>query len=199
MRIFGIVLAGGEARRMSGAEKCLLEISGKPILAHLIARLSPQVERLALSANGDSARFAEFNLAVLADRPSPLGEGPLAGVLAGLEWAAAEKADALLSVPGDTPFLPASLVDRLAEPLKDDGIRCAVASSGGQIHPVISLWKMECRAPLGQALARGERKVRAVQAMLGAVEVAFEIGGHDPFRGVNTPEDFAALRNYPAD
>jgi molybdopterin-guanine dinucleotide biosynthesis protein A len=194
MRVLGIVLAGGDARRMGGVDKCLLEIGGQTILALIIARLSLQVEKLALNANGDPARFARFKLAVVPDLISLQGEGPLAGVLTGLQWLEAQGADALLSVPGDTPFLPRALVSTLAEAMERQNTICAFASSQGQPHPVIALWTLPCKALIETALRNGERKVRSVLQKLGAVNVAFDNAGDMSFHGANTPDELEALR-----
>jgi len=201
MRVLGIVLAGGDARRMGGADKCLLEINGQTILGYIAARLSLQVEKLAINANGDPARFARFNLAVVPDPISLQREGPLAGVLAGLQWLEAQGADALLSVPGDTPFLPRALVSTLAEAMEAQSASCAFASSRGQPHSVIALWTLPCKAVIETALRNGERKVRAVLERLGAVDVAFDSADEISFQGANTPDELEALRalsgNYP--
>jgi len=194
MRVLGMVLAGGDARRMAGADKCLLDINGQTILAHIVTRLSPQVQSLALNANGNPARFARFNLAVVADPLSSQGDGPLAGVIAGLTWMEAQGADALLSVPGDTPFLPRNLVSSLAASMENENAACAFASSQGQAYPVIALWMLPCKAVIETALRNGERKVRSVLESLGAVEVAFDSTDEVSFKGANTPDDLAALR-----
>src|SRR3954470_14389743 len=135
--VCGIILAGGLARRMGGGDKPLKEIAGKPILAHVIERLQPQCARLVLNANGDPARFASFGLPVIADDVADF-PGPLAGILAGLEWMAANRPDAtwMLSAAGDCPFLPRDLVARLHQARIVENAQLAVASSAGQSHPV---------------------------------------------------------------
>src|SRR6202789_4411347 len=145
----GVVLAGGLARRMGGGDKPLREIGGRTILARVIARLGPQCERLLLSANGDPLRFASFGLPVVADgvKQHP---GPLAGILAGLDWAAAHQPNAqwIVSAPGDCPFLPRDLVARLRQAVSAQGAELAVAASQGRAPPVIGLWKVGLRDAL---------------------------------------------------
>jgi molybdopterin-guanine dinucleotide biosynthesis protein A len=111
MKIAGVILAGGLARRMGGGDKALLELAGETLLARVIARLKPQVGEMVLNANGDPARFAEFGLPVVADTVEGFA-GPLAGILAGMRWAAAKGYSHVASAAGDTPFFPADLVAR---------------------------------------------------------------------------------------
>lgn len=178
-----VILAGGQARRMGGGDKPLLPLAGRPLLAHVIARLGPQVTALALNANGDPARFAAFGLPVLPD-PVPGQPGPLAGVLAAMDWAAARGEARVLTVAGDTPFLPADLVARLStQPF-------AMAESLGRAHPVVALWPIALRAPLRAALAAGEHRVGRFAAGHGAVQVPFP-APPDPFVNINTPDDLA--------
>lgn len=190
--VAGIVLAGGRATRMGGGDKALRPLGGQPVLAHVIARLAPQVQALALSANGDPARFAAFGLPVLAD-PLPGFPGPLAGVLAGLDWAAGRGESALVSVAGDTPFLPPDLVARLqaAGP-----VALAASPAGGQMrrHPTVALWPVALREALRAALARGEHKVGRFLAEHGARAAEFA-APPDPFFNINTPEDLARAQS----
>jgi len=181
-----VILAGGLARRMGGGDKCLLPLGGRPILAHVIARLRPQVAALALNAGGDATRFARFQLPVVADDVADFA-GPLAGILAAMDWAAADlpSATAVLTVPADTPFLPRDLAARL-----DAAGAPALARSGGRIHPVVGLWPLSLREDLRQALRKdGIRKVEAWTARLGAALVDFDAASIDPFFNINTPED----------
>ena len=183
MRIFGLILAGGAGRRMGGVDKALLPLAGRPLLAHVIDRLAPQVEDLAISANGDPARFAAFGLPVLPDdRP----QGPLSGVLAGLAWAAAADAGALVTVPVDGPFLPCDLVPRL---LLAGGGGPAVAEAAGRLHPVSALWPVGLRDDLRQRLAAGEAKVVAFAARHGAARAGFP--DENAFLNLNEPHDLA--------
>ncbi len=183
-----VVLAGGRARRMGGADKALLPLAGRPLIAHVLARLAPQVGAIAISANGDPARFAAFGMPVLADAPGE-HEGPLAGLLAGARWAAAAHPSALLlSAPCDVPFLPADLVARLAAAALP-----ACAESAGRLHPLVALWRpgdLIARAPLSGA-------VRALLAALGGTSVAWE-GAADPFVNVNDPAALAAAERTAA-
>lgn len=182
MQIAGLILAGGQGTRMGGVDKALLTLAGQPLLAHVVARLAPQVTALAISANGDAARFAAFGLPVLADAPGRVGGGPLAGVLAGLEWAAGLGAERLLAVAVDTPFLPPDLAARLgAAP------SAAFAASAGRDHPSVALWPVEGRAQLAALFGLGERRLRA--ALAGATRVEFV--PPDPFFNVNSPADLA--------
>jgi molybdopterin-guanine dinucleotide biosynthesis protein A len=185
--IAGVILAGGRATRMGGGDKALLPLAGRPILARVIDRLAPQVDALALNANGDPARFAAFALPVLPD-PLPGHPGPLAGVLAGLDWAAARGAEALLTAAADTPFFPADLAARLqaAGPF-------AMAATPGdpapERHPTFALWPVALRHDLRAALEAGLRKVVAFTDPHGCATVLFPDA--DAFFNVNTPEDLA--------
>lgn len=184
-----LVLAGGGARRLGGVDKPLLALAGRPLLAWVLAALAPQAAPIALNANGDPARFAGFNLPVLDDGRF-LGQGPLAGVLAGLDWAAAQGASAVLSVSGDTPFIPADLAARLAPPP-------ACAQSAGRVHPLVALWPVAARTPLRRFLETpGPRAVRDFTADLGMRLVDFPVGAWDPFYNINTPDDLAAAQAW---
>lgn len=187
MTLVAVVLAGGLARRMGGGDKTLLELGGRTLLDHVLERLRPQVDAVALNANGDPARFARFGLPVLPD-PMLGRPGPLAGVLAGMRWARGLGADSLLTVPGDTPFLPPDLVARLRAA---GGLACA--ASGGRAHPVVALWPLDLEAALAAALAAGERRLGVWAAAQGMARVAWE-GTPDPFLNINTPEDLAEAR-----
>lgn len=186
----GLILAGGQARRMGGGDKALLPLGGRPMLAHVIERLRPQCHALALSANGDARRFAAFALPVVADE-RPDFSGPLAGLLAGLEHARSrlEIAD-VLTLPGDTPFPPGDLVARLHEARRAAGAEIAVARSGGREHHLAALWP----ASLGEALRsalfdEGLRKVGAFASRYRLAHADWSIEPFDPFFNVNTPED----------
>lgn len=193
-QVAALVLAGGQARRMGGGDKCLLPLAGRPILAHILERLAPQVGPLAINANGDPARFADFGLPVLAD-VLPGSQGPLAGVLTGLLWAETLRPAVrwLLTVPGDGPLLPADLVSQLLRAVTEEDAELACAASGGRAHPVIGLWPLALTGSLRQALT--EEEVRKVDLWTGRYRVA-EVGWpdrpHDPFFNVNRPEDLEA-------
>jgi molybdopterin-guanine dinucleotide biosynthesis protein A len=196
-RTVAVVLCGGRASRMGGGDKCLERLGASTLLETALARLRPQVERMAISANGDPARFAAFGLPVLAD-PMPDHPGPLAGVLAGLAWAEeAGDADALLTTAGDTPFLPADLAARLRGARGDDAGTIAVAASVGRRHPVIALWPVALADVLRRHLAGpSSRSVSAFQDRYHVVEAAFDDATSagrtiDPFFNVNTRADLA--------
>ncbi len=191
----GVILAGGQARRMGGGDKCLLPLAGRPILEHVIARLSPQVETVAINANGDPARFACLSLPVIADSV-PGFAGPLAGVLAGLDWAAGRGASHIVTAAADTPFLPLDLVARLSAAAQASGMPIALAAAphaerGRVRHPTFGLWPVALREDLRRALGEGVRKVVLWTDRHGAAEVLFAQPGPDPFFNVNTPEDLA--------
>lgn len=197
--IAGIVLAGGQSRRMGGGDKCLETLGGTPVLAHVISRLEPQVSRLVINANGDPSRFGPFGLPVVSDRLSGF-HGPLAGVEAGLAWVSAQCPECswAVTVPGDTPFIPTDLVERLAAAAEVTDAM-AVATSDEGLHPVVGLWPVAMAGALGQALTEGQRRASRWVEMQGATEVLFdktEIGGAriDPFFNINRPEDLAAAR-----
>ena len=187
MRIFGVILAGGQGQRMGGVDKALVPLASAPLLAHVIARLEPQVERLALSANGDAARFARFGLPVL---PDAGGAGPLAGVLAALRWAAPLGATAVVSAPVDGPFLPGDLCPRLCLAAESAAEGLAVAQAGGRLHPTFALWPVGLAGPLAAFLDSGAKpKVMDFVAAHGATEARFADGSG--FDNLNTPEDLA--------
>lgn len=197
----GVLLAGGQSRRMGGGDKGLLEIGGKTMLAHVIDRLAPQVARMVVNANGDPARFAAFGLPVVADTIGGF-VGPLAGVLAGMRWTRSEApaASHVVTVSTDAPFLPADLVARLTEALAAaPDKRIALAASGGELHPVIGLWPVALADDLESALTQGLRKVLHWTDRHGSVAVDFpfyEARGRrlDPFFNANTPEELAEAR-----
>jgi molybdenum cofactor guanylyltransferase len=193
MNVVGLLLAGGLARRMGGGDKALRPLGGGTLLDHVVARVRPQVAALVLNANGDPARFAQFGLPVVADSV-PGFAGPLAGVLAGLDWTAACRPDCpfVVSVPTDAPFLPRDLVGRLAAALEKEGADLACAASHGQPHPVVGLWPVRLRDELRQALAgEGIRKVDGWTGRyrLATVDFPIENAGLDPFFNANRPED----------
>ncbi|PYE85102.1 molybdenum cofactor guanylyltransferase MobA [Pseudoroseicyclus aestuarii] len=188
-RIGGVILAGGAARRMGGGDKGLMLLGGKPLLAHVQARLAPQVAALALSANGDAARFAAFGLPVIAD-PLPGSLGPLAGVLAGLNWAQAQGFEAIATAPVDTPFLPADLVERLLAAGRDGPSHAGTAERS---HHTLALWPVSLRDPLMRALQRGQRRLGAFAADHASTPALFE--EEAPFANINTPADLAEAQH----
>jgi molybdopterin-guanine dinucleotide biosynthesis protein A len=196
----GLILAGGQSRRMGGIDKAFMDLGGKPVLAHVIERMHPQAGNLIINANGDPERFAGFGLPVVADTTANF-PGPLAGLLAGLRWTAANRPEAryVASVPNDTPFLPSDLVERLFEAVSGKPQLPAVASSNGRLHPVIGLWPLSLAGDLDAALAADQRKAHAFAERHGAVPVTFPLietrgGTIDPFFNANTPEDLEAAR-----
>ncbi len=188
-----VVLAGGLARRMGGGDKPLRLLAGQPLLAHVLARVAPQVAAVVLNANGDAGRFAAFGLPVLAD-PLPDYPGPLAGVLAALDWAAEHRPEltTVLSVPGDGPFLPGDLRARLEAARAVAGVPMACAASGGWTHPPIGLWPVALRGALREGLLAGERKIDRWTARFGCASAEWPVAPHDPFFNANAPEDLAA-------
>jgi molybdopterin-guanine dinucleotide biosynthesis protein A len=188
----GVVLAGGLARRMGGGDKPLRELGGRPLLAHVVARLHPQVSALLLNANGDPARFAAFGLPVVADGV-PDYPGPLAGVLAALDWAAEHRPglEWVVSVPGDSPFIPADLVARLHVARRAAAVPMACAKSGGWTHPPIGLWPVALREELRAALLADERKIDRWTARFGCAAAEWPDAPLDPFFNANTPEELA--------
>ncbi len=192
-RTLGLILDGGRARRMGGADKGLLPLAGRPMIAHAIERLAPQVAALAVNANGDQARFATFGLPVVADDP-PDFVGPLAGVLAGLEFAArARPALAYVAtLPADTPFAPSDFVARLHATRRATRSDIAVAISAGRTHHVAALWPVALGAPLRRAVVdEGLRAAHGVAARFGVAFAEWPAEPVDPFMNVNTPEELA--------
>jgi molybdenum cofactor guanylyltransferase len=159
--VLGVILAGGRARRMGGGDKGLRVVGGSRLLDHVIVRLRPQVGGMAINANGDPARLVEFGLPVLADS-LPDHPGPLAGVLAGLDWAASLGADAIVTAAADTPFFPRDLAARLQAGAGPSGL-CLAASPDEtgrvQRHPTFGLWPVALRDDLRAALTGGLRKI----------------------------------------
>jgi molybdopterin-guanine dinucleotide biosynthesis protein A len=195
--VIGVLLAGGQSRRMGGGDKCLLELAGKPLLAHVFERLKPQTSALVLNANGDLDRFSEFGLPTIAD-PVEGFAGPLAGVLAGFTWARENAPDTrwIVTAATDTPFFPQDLVARLLEATKGQYPAIALASSNERMHPVFGLWPVALAGDLHQALESGTRKVLDWTDRHKTVTAEFpgvETGGItiDPFFNANRPDDMA--------
>jgi molybdenum cofactor guanylyltransferase len=191
----GLVLAGGLARRMGGGDKALIKIKGISILDRVIGTLSAQCVDIVINANGNPARFADTGCEVIPDNV-PDHPGPLAGILAGLDWLAEQNngVEWLLSVPGDCPFLPDDLVERLhqARRQKGAGVPLACARSGEWRHPVIGLWPLALRADLRKALVEEDlRKIEVWTARHGIAIADWPVEPVDPFLNVNTPEDVA--------
>lgn len=189
----GVVLAGGLARRMGGGDKALRLLGDRPILAHVLGRLQPQVTALVLNANGDPDRFAGFACPVVAD--SIAGHpGPLAGILAGLEWAARQQPAIgwVVTVAGDCPFLPVDLVRELAAGCADVTTKAVILRAGGRLQPLFGLWSVALSQALREAITIGNmRRVEDWSRHCGAVIRDYPLRESDPFFNVNTPEDLA--------
>jgi molybdopterin-guanine dinucleotide biosynthesis protein A len=191
--IAGVILAGGRATRMGGGDKGLRLVGGRRLMDHVIDRLAPQVQPLAINANGDPARLADFGLPVLADS-LPDHPGPLAGVLAGLDWAAEQGATAIVTAAADTPFFPRDLAARLHAAAGPTGL-CLAASPDAegrmQRHPTFGLWPVALADDLRQALIGGLRKIVLWTDAHGAGTARFDSKPFDPFFNINTPDDIA--------
>ncbi|MGC1444136.1 MAG: molybdenum cofactor guanylyltransferase MobA [Xanthobacteraceae bacterium] len=196
----GLVLAGGLARRMGGGDKARIRISGATILSRVLTHLKLQCGRIIINANGDPARFADTSLPVVADSV-PDFAGPLAGILAGFDWAAAHapEIDWLLSVPGDCPFLPRNLLERLHQARLAASTPLACARSGEWRHPVVALWSVALREDLRRALT--EENLHKIEIWTGRHGIAiadWPAEPVDPFFNVNTPEDAARAEKLAA-
>ena len=194
----GVILAGGQARRLGGGDKALHEVGGRPLLAHAIERLRPQVSRIVLNANGDPARFDAFGLPVVPDTVEGFA-GPLAGVLAGLDWAAenASECEWVVTVATDAPFFPDDLVARFMAAVDSKEYDLACAETGGRTHPVFGLWPVRLRADLRRALVDEDiRKVDRWTARHRLAVISFPAPVVDPFFNINRPEDVAAAAEF---
>lgn len=189
----GVLLAGGLARRMGGGDKPLREVGGRTLIARAIDRIAPQCVGLVLNANGDPQRFAGFGLPVVADTVEGFA-GPLAGILAALEWVAAHRPGIgwVLSIATDSPFLPRDLVARLHAARAEADLPLACARSGDQTHPVVGLWPVTLAAELRHALVVEDmRKIDRWTARHGIAEAIWPTEPYDPFFNANRPEDLA--------
>ena len=191
--VIGILLAGGQARRMGGGDKCLRQLAGRTLLARIIERARPQVDALVLNANGDPARFAAYGLPVAPDVIEGFA-GPLAGVLTGMDRAAENAADArwIATFPTDAPFLPQDMVARMLAAVADDAADLACAASAGRAHPVAGLWPVALRAELRRSMQDEDmRKIDAWTARYRLAQVDWPADPIDPFFNANRPEDLA--------
>jgi molybdenum cofactor guanylyltransferase len=197
--ILGVILAGGRATRMGGGDKGLKRIGGQLMLARVINRIGPQVERLVISANGDPDRFIDFDLPVIPDDLPDL-PGPLAGVLAAMDFAAEmTPANQVLSVAADCPFLPHDLCPRLMAVQTLHDARTSVARSGGFAQPTIALWDISLRHDLRKALSEeGLRKIDAFTDRYPSTGVDWPVTPFDPFFNANTPDDLALAESIAA-
>lgn len=194
----GVILAGGQARRMGGGDKSLLELDGAPILNHVVDKLSGQCARVALNANGDPNRFSAYGLPVLPDSLAGF-PGPLAGVLAGLDWAASQGAETIVTVAADTPFFPDDLSHRLQTvggDMENPLVLAASRDQDGKVwrQPTFGLWPVALRDDLRAALVDGLRKVVLWSDQHRGRQALFDSAGFDPFFNVNTPEDLQEAR-----
>jgi len=191
LKTVGVILAGGRATRIGGADKALLPLGGAPMIAQVIRRLAPQVDALAINAGADPARFSPFDLPVLPDTVA--GQpGPLAGILAGMLWAGRQGASHVVSAATDTPFLPGDLVTRLATAAQQARKPIALAETADGLHPTFGLWPVTLAEDLALALEAGTRKVAAWALGEGAARAQFAALPFDPFFNVNTPDDLVA-------
>lgn len=199
--VVGVILAGGLARRMGGGDKGLIRLYGRPILDHVIERLKPQVSSIVINANGDPARFAAYGVPVIPDSVEGFA-GPLAGVLAGLEWAAARRPGTpwIATAATDTPFFPRDLVRQLSNAVDRTRSDMACAASAGRHHPVFGLWPVSLAADLKEAMtAKAIRKVDAWTARHRLAVADFPAAPYDPFFNVNRPEDVAEAERIAAE
>ena len=187
-KVTGVLLAGGQGSRMGGVDKGLQEFRGKPMAAHALERLAPQVDEILINANRNAEEYASFGYRVIADEIEGFA-GPLAGFERGLAHASGEL---VVTVPCDSPFLPADLVARLREALEREGADLAVAKTGGQAHPVFSLMRRGVHDSLTRFLASGQRKIDRWYAALKVIEVPFDDEA-DAFLNINTREELANL------
>lgn len=196
--VIAVLLAGGRARRMGGGDKALIDVAGHPMLERVIARARPQADHLVLNANGDPGRFAAFGLPVISD-PVEGFAGPLAGILAALQWAADTHPAChwVVSIATDTPFFPADMIARMLAAVKDDRADMACARSAGRSHPVFGLWPVALGRDLAHALiAEDIRKIDRWTARYRVAPVSFACGDIDPFFNINTPEDVAIAERH---
>jgi molybdopterin-guanine dinucleotide biosynthesis protein A len=196
----GVLLAGGLARRMGGGDKPMRTIAGKTILERVVARLKPQCDGLILNANGDPARFSDFGLPVVAGTIDGF-PGPLAGILAGLDWVALHRPEVrfVLSAAADCPFLPRDLVARLEAERAIQDAELAVAASGGRTHPVVGLWSVRLRSELRYALVEEEiRKIDRWTARYKLATVTWPVTPVDPFFNANPVDDIAEAERLAA-
>ena len=184
-KVAAVILAGGQGRRMGGADKGLIDYQGRPLIEWVLAALAPQVEEIVISANRNLERYAAYGRRVLPDT-LPDFPGPLAGVLAALQ---AVTADWLLVVPCDTPHLPADLALRLLGAAQLESVPLAVAEDAARVHHSCFLVHSDQRDHQAGFLARGERAVRLWQAELSSTRVRFDAAG---FANFNRPDDLRA-------
>jgi molybdenum cofactor guanylyltransferase len=194
----GVILAGGQGRRMGGVDKAMLPLGGTTLIERAIARASVQVSDLIINANGDPQRFAHLGLPVVADRVGGF-VGPIAGVLAGFEWMRSNRPKArwLASFSCDTPFFPMDMVERLVEKARSERAKVAVAESDSQQHHIFAVWSADISASSEEVLVqRGMRKMGDFIAIFPNARVSFAAHPIDPFMNINTPEELARAEEY---
>ncbi len=195
-KIAGLVLAGGQATRMGGGQKALLELGGRTLLARVLERLAPQVDLIAITANRDLERYAPFDLSVLTDTIEGF-PGPLAGVLSGMRWASEQGCSHIVSVAGDTPFFPLDLVERMAaEPSAIAMAATRDEERGVLRQPTFGLWPVDLADDLEASLMEGTRKIVAWANRHGVGEIVYDPEPFDPFFNVNTPDDMDVALGY---
>lgn len=188
-----VILAGGQARRMGGGDKCRLPLGGVSLIERVIDRTRPQVQSLVLNVNGDTQRFADLQLEVVQDS-IPGFPGPLAGVLAGMDWAAEQGHEWLISVAADTPFFPEDLVARLSQ--SDSPVTLAATPDpirGRLPQPTFGRWRVDRRDDLRASLLAGVRKIRQWTQAQGETLILFD---EDDFFNINTPEDLVSAERF---
>lgn len=190
----GVLLAGGQSRRMGSADKFLLPYQGRPLLQHCLERARPQVDELVINANGDPSRLTVFELAVVADL-WPDHPGPLAGIISVMSWAQKARKDFawLASFATDTPYFPQDLVARLQARAEQDGTPVAIAANGEDLHYTFAVWSMSLLPTLLERFNAGERALHKVIRDLGGSREVFSDAA-PMFFNINTPDDFQALR-----
>ena len=196
--VVGLLLAGGQARRMGGGDKCLRDLGGETLLARAIARAEPQVSKLLLNANGDPNRFADYGLTVIADVIDGFA-GPLAGVLSGMTWLAQHHPQTrwLATFPTDAPFFPTDLVAGMLSAVAGKRAQLCCATSDGRSHPVFALWPVDLKDDLERAMIHdGVRKIDAWTATHKLVEVEYGSDPIDPFFNANRPADLETAAGW---
>lgn len=196
--VVAVLLAGGQARRMGGGDKCLRPLGGRPMLAQVIERASPQVDAMMLNANGDPARFANYGLPVVNDVVGGFA-GPLAGILTGMRWAEEAHPDAewLVSIATDTPFFPTDLVEKMLADAEKANVQIACAASGGRTHPVFGLWSTSLADDLAHAMEREDiRKIDLWTERYSPAVTDFTDSTFDPFFNANREDDLAEAERW---
>lgn len=195
--VLGLILAGGKAERFGGGDKCLHLFHGRPLLIYILNRLRTQTDAQALSANGDTRRFDGFHVPIVRDPKIFENAGPIAGLISGMHHAKSLGCEFVLTVPGDAPLFPLTLLSDLRAALHDSD--CARVESGGNPHPVFALWRTNCLAHVEQAATNRTRALWRVQQGLKTITLPFGNNPFDPFSDVDTPEELAALESITKD